>query len=469
MTQLHAYHAPVSSDDAPTNYPRALNFSRKPPVKRIVRAVAVDLLATKLRRRSAFLKECGSQTRAIHLPLLDLRKTKGFLNPTGLGDVENVAGIPGQSTVAFESCLAFEQADRGHSLYGGAEYGIVNTAESAAVCKKFAQLHGGAGAILLPSGLSALSTTFLTFLSGEAPTILIPDNRYYPAERALNAFARFNPNLRIYHYRSRADGEEIQRRINQAKRIGRSVGLIYLEAPGSHTFEIPDIREITAVAKQNGILTVMDNTWASHVRCKPLEHGVNLVVQATTKYEAGYADTPSGVVIADKDKNYQALAAMARALGVGAVCPQTCQRLLARVDLTKERLDRHYQSALQVIRWFQQQRFTQEVFCPFLPTSPDYQRFQKYFKKGNGLFTVVFDKSVTAEKLRRLLDDLLLVRIGEGWAGHVSLALKVEPARTLAELPPGQKVRFSIGLEDPEDLIRDLTQAAKSLGGVACN
>jgi cystathionine beta-lyase len=419
--------------------------------------------------RRTFLEACAAETIAIQRPILDLGYAKGRLNPAGLGQARELSGfLVGQTTVAFDTVGDYRDADKkGKSKYGGAEYGIVETPESARVCQEFSRLHGGSGAVILPSGLSAIETVFKTFLKSPdgKPTVLIPDNRYFPTERVLNDMAQFNPNLHIRRYPGNVTGRGIENLIKDIQSADkRRINLLYLEAPGSQTFEIPELKEIIRVAKEYGIPTAMDNSWASHVRFQPLAHGVDVVIQSTTKYEGGYADTPSGIVVAGDKKHFEALARNVRVSGNGAVDSHTCNRLFGRVASTGERLDQHYNSALKVMEWLQQQKFTGQILCPALPGSPDHDRFKEYFGKGNGLFTLVFREDIKPEQVDQFMDSTNLFRIGESWGGHVSLLLPTQPTRKLSELPRGQMVRFSIGLENPNDIVRDLEQASVRLG-----
>ncbi len=423
----------------------------------------------KIQLRKEFLTACSLDTQAIHEPILDTNLVQGRLNPAGLGNAIKFSGIPGgQSVVVFDKIEDYKKASKnGRSPYSGAEYGVVQTPEAARVCAQFAQLHGGNGAVILPSGLSAIKTVLDTFLkvpNGRQPAILIPDNRYSPTERALNEMKKFMPGLYIGRYPGNATGAEVDALIRSAKQDNGGIDLLYLEAPGSQTFEIPELHEIVKVAQSHGIRIAMDNTWATHARFKPLIHGIDVAIQATTKYEGGYGDTPSGVVIARTVDDFEALAWTVRVSGTGAVSPETCNRLFGRVASTTERMDHHYKSAKKIIEWMKRQDFTSQVLCPYIPSSPDHVRFKDVFNKGNGLFSLVFRDDIPKQQIGQFLDSLNLFRIGESWGAHVSLVLPAKPERSLSQLPAGKMVRFSVGLEDPDDLIRDLNEAAPQLG-----
>ncbi|WP_371380948.1 PLP-dependent aspartate aminotransferase family protein [Sporomusa aerivorans] len=410
--------------------------------------------------RRAFLALCSPKTRLLHEPVSDPYMVCGHPNPSGLGDAApfSQTGSWGQSSVLFPNLETYRTADKcGRAPYGGAEYGIPQTPEADAVCKKIAALHKGHGAVICPSGLSAVATTLDAF---SPKAVLIPDNIYGPIIRFLN-----RRRINQIRYPSGASADEFRSALLKAriKYSEREDLLVYIEAPGSGTFEIPDIAGIIAIAQNAKLRTVMDNTWASHVRFKPLEHGIDVVVQATTKYEGGYGDTPSGIVIAKHPQDIQIIADELRATGNGAVAPTTCSRLYRRIDSTEERLNQHAGTAERLIDWFLKQPFVTDVLSPTLETSPYHERFKRYFGKGNGLFSVVFRPDLAVERVEALVDALNLFWVAESWGGHLSLVLPVHAKREVTSMPAGHVLRFHAGLEDYQDLLRDLNQAAGCL------
>lgn len=230
--------------------------------------------------RRSFLEVCSQQTREIQEPIANPYATIGHPNPAGLGRAAETSrvGSWGQSSVLFMDLESYLYADAtGKSPYGGAEYGITQTPEAAAVCAKIAALHHGFGAIICPSGLSAITTTIEAF---SPKVVLIPDNVYAPLVRFLT-----RRNIQIVRYPAGVSALEFEDYFWRAQKgVSRSCDLLtYIEAPGSGSFEIPDIDGIVNISRRQGARTVMDNTWASHVRFKPLDHGVDIVIQATTK------------------------------------------------------------------------------------------------------------------------------------------------------------------------------------------
>ncbi|KMO30793.1 Cys/Met metabolism pyridoxal-phosphate-dependent protein [Methylobacterium tarhaniae] len=419
---------------------------------------------SKVERRRAFLAECRPATRRIHAPIVDLTGARGHLNPRGLGHARAFSdlGSLGQSSVGFDTLADYEAADEaGRAPYGGAEYGVVQSPEAEAVCTKFARLHGGVGAIVCGSGLAAIATVLDAF----APkVILIPDGIYFPAWRYMSeANLAETGRAALLTYPAGASGAEVGALIREAGRtFAPGETMIYLEAPASGTFEIPDIAGIVDEARRAGIRTVMDNTWGSHVRFRPLDHGIGIAIQATTKYEGGYGDTPSGVAVARDEADLARLRRQLRIGGHGAVSPQTCTRLFHRVDSAESRLARHEAAAASLMRWFEGKAVTADILSPARAASPHHARFRQYFGAGNSLFTVVFDEGLPVGRIHAFVDALLLFRVAESWGGHVSLVLPVHPRRDPASLPKGAMFRFNAGLEEADDLIADLDQAARA-------
>ncbi|QDR82726.1 trans-sulfuration enzyme family protein [Sporomusa termitida] len=414
----------------------------------------------KCEARRAFLALCSPKTRLLHDPVADPYAVCGHPNPAGLGDAARFSqtGSWGQSSVLFPKLETYRTADKcGRAPYGGAEYGVPLTPEADAVCRKIAALHKGHGAVICPSGLAAIATTVDAF---SPQAVLIPDNVYGPMLRFLN-----RRRIKQIRYPAGASADEFRPLLLKARSEYplREDLLVYIEAPGSGTFEIPDIDGMIAIAQNAKLRTVMDNTWASHVRFQPLEHGIDIAVQATTKYEGGYGDTPSGIVIAKHPQDLRIIAAELRATGNGAVAPTTCSRLYHRIDSTEERLNQHAGTAARLIEWFLQQPFVTGVLSPTLATSPYHERFLRYFGQGNSLFSVVFRPDLPAKQVEAFVDALNLFWVAESWGGHLSLVLPVHAKREVTPLPDGYILRFHAGLEDCQDLLRDLNQAARIL------
>lgn len=413
--------------------------------------------------RKNFIAGCTAQTQELHNPIINLSKVDGALNPSGLGNAEELSNKStytafGQSTVAFESQSEFNDASntgiaKNHG--GAAEYGIVRHAAGQAVAEKFTKLYDGAGAVIYPSGITAITNFLLAFPEDDDEVILLPEGCYYPTTRALEKGLKKN----YVTYPSDADEDTIRAIFKEIIAAGKKPGLLYMEAPDSNTFIIPEIEGLVKVAKEFNTPRAIDNTYANHVGFEPFKWDIDIAIEAATKYSSGWADTAFGVIVSRTPELHEKVAYMARVMGAGAVDPKSCNRLYHRVDDTKNRMQAQQKTAEKLCGWFNEQAFVKDVMAPYLPESPQHERFKKYFKIGNGLFTVVFNENVTPEQVEQFLDSSPLTLTGESWGGHITLHNQTTPARPSTHIPSGEKVRFSSGLEDAKDIVRSLELA----------
>jgi cystathionine beta-lyase len=234
--------------------------------------------------------------------------------------------------------------------------------------------------------------------------------------------------------------------------ISEQTKAILLESPGSLSFEIQDVPAITAIARARGITTLIDNTWATPLRLQPLALGVDISIQALTKYVAGHSDAMMGSATATPAL-WPGLKAAAYRLG-----HFVCALVLRGLRTLELRLDRHEQSALKIARWLETHPAVDRVWHPALPSHPDHALFCRDFSGSTGLFSIVL-KQGSRPHTAALIDGLQHFGIGFSWGGYESLVLPVEldRIRTATQTPlPGPIVRLSIGLEDADDLIADL-------------
>lgn len=407
------------------------------------------------RRRVEFLKTCAPETRRLHDPIAELNAGGTYLNPAGLGEKADLKAPLSAGGIAFPTVEAYERANN-----TGTEYGPVGTQYSVDVCKRFAELHHGAGASVFPSGLKAidrlLRSIFPPDISNQA--IMVPDCVYGPLLRLL---AEDYPHVKIIKYSSRASGGEVDSLFSAAQGDGYDVPLFYVEAPGSQTFEIPDIEGIIAVAKRNGIKTAIDNSWASHVNATPIDWGVDFVVLATTKYEGGYGDAASGILVSASEEDAKAIAYRAKAAADGVVSPQLCSQLFNRVVSTEPRINGSYKSSHEIATWIKEERFVKDVIAPYVEGSPDFVRFNQYFRGGNGLFTIVLDETITPQQRNHFKEACNILLMTESWGMAQSTVLDADPSRDVDTVSGGLRLRFHIGLENVGDLKRDIEQASR--------
>lgn len=371
---------------------------------------------------------------------LDPHAYHGFVNPP----------VVRASTVLFEDTDAL--LERGSSRY---PYGLTNTPTIEALTHALTALEGdaAAGTVLVPSGLTAIA---LGIMSAVRPgtTVLLPDNVYYPSRRfADGVLATFGAEA-IYYDPLSADDIA-------AKMPGASVAVI--EAPGSLTFEMPDVSAIVALAKANGVVTVLDNTWATPVIYRPLEHGVDIAAYAGTKYFGGHSDLMLGSATAN-EVAWQALRRFHKHMGLQAGTEEIWLTLRGLRTLSV-RLERHGRSALEVAEWLASVPQVARVLCPALPGDPGHALWQRDFGRMSGLFAFVLHGG--AEEAMRFLEALELFGLGESWGGFSSLAVVAELDRSRSVHPwaEGAVIRLHIGLEDVRDLIADLERGFAALAG----
>ena len=233
--------------------------------------------------------------------------------------------------------------------------------------------------------------------------------------------------------------------------------LVFLESPGTGTFEMQDVPAITEVARKKGVKTLMDNTWSSAQFCRPLELGVDWVIEAATKYVVGHSDAMLGTVTVGNEADYQALKMVANSLGYHAA-PDDCYLGQRGLRTLSVRLERHQTNALKVATWLQGRPEVARVMYPALESDPGHALWKRDHKGASGLFGVAL---VDAPKsaVAAMLDGYELYSMGASWGGYESLVTPTYPAsmRTATKWThTGPCVRYHIGLEDPDDLIADL-------------
>jgi cystathionine beta-lyase len=306
---------------------------------------------------------------------------------------------------------------------------------------------GAAGTKLLPSGVAAITTSLLACLKA-GDELLVTDSAYEPSRSfADRLLAQLGITTRYF---DPACGAGIADVISEQTRA------ILLESPGSLSFEIMDVPAIAAVARARGITTIIDNTWATPLRLQPLAMGVDITIQALTKYVGGHSDVMMGSATA-VPALWPQLKATAYRLG-HHVSADDCALVLRGLRTLGVRLDRHEASALRIARWLEGHPAVDRVWHPALPSHPQHHLFVRDFSGATGLFAIVL-KQGSRPHTAALIDGLAHFGIGFSWGGYESLVLPVELDRIRSATQmalPGPIVRLSIGLEDPDDLIADL-------------
>ena len=339
----------------------------------------------------------------------------------------------------------------GDRAYTDVLYGASGTHNARALAETISAWEGGAGTVVTASGLSAVTVT-LGALLGAGDHVLVTDSAYGPTRSyCLQVLRRYGVEVSFY---DPGIGANIESQFQDNTR------LVFLEAPGSLTFEMQDVPAIQAAASSRGVLTVMDNTWATPMYFKPLGHGVDVAIQAGTKYVSGHADVIIGLVTAADTSVHRRIRDHARLLG-DVAGPDDCYLALRGLRTLPVRLARHYESALQVAEWLQQHPAVQRVLYPALKSDPGYAVWHRDFAGAASLFGVEL-KTTDEASAKRAVDRLQLFQIGSSWGGYESLIVFTRMPVARAVVPWQDKpflLRLHVGLEAAEDLIADLDQA----------
>jgi cystathionine beta-lyase len=334
-------------------------------------------------------------------------------------------------------------------------YGRGGLATQRALRDALRDLERAEEAFIFPSGLAAITGTLMA-LASSGDEVLVCDSVYNPTRRFLEGtMARFGVTARYFDPSIEADA--------LAAMVGPATRLIFLEAPGSLTFEMLDVPAIARMARDKGILTVMDNTWAAGVLFKPLDHGVDVSIQSLTKYVCGHSDVFMGLAAA-RGRAVELLAKSSYETG-WAVSPDDAYLALRGMRTLHTRLAQHGDAALKVAQWLAKQPEVERVLCPGLPQSPGHDIWKRDYSGICGLIGAVL-KPVTEEACGSVLEGLQLFGLGYSWGGYESLALPCDPqlpSRTCTGKFGGPLLRLHIGLEGVDDLIADLRQGLDRL------
>lgn len=357
------------------------------------------------------------------------------------------------STILYDNVADLKT--RGHATHDKLYYGRRGTPTIWALADVLTQLEVGAeGTLLFPSGVAAISSALLALLS-PGDHLLMVDSAYEPTRSFCNGMlARMGVETTYYDPLVGAD---------IAALIRPETKLIFLESPGSLTFEVQDIPAITAIARERGIWTILDNSWATPLLLPALESGVDISMMSLTKYVGGHSDALMGSLTANKAL-WPKLRHATYQLGQ-SVSADDCALMLRGLRTLDVRLERHGKNALTIARWLQGRPEVAKVLHPALPTDAGHALWSRDFKGASGLFSILLKDTDDAGRAR-FVDALRHFGIGFSWGGYESLAVPSDPAgiRTATQWDSRHPlVRLSIGLEYPQDLIDDLDQALRQI------
>lgn len=362
------------------------------------------------------------------------------------------------STVVFRNLAELRAQGDGATTYW--RYGLHATPTSEALCQHLALLEGANHTLLMPSGLAAISLVYFGLLkSGD--DVLVPDNVYGPNRDHGDWLARdFGITVRYYDPMA---GAAI------AGLIRPETKLIWMESPGSVTMEVADSEAIVAAARARGVLTAIDNTWSAGIYFSPFEKGIDISVQALTKYQSGGSDVLMGAVLTRDDTVHDRLRRARMLLGAG-VSSDDCFLVLRSLPTMPVRLAAHDRAAREIAEWLAQRPEVVRVLHPALPDCPGHEHWRRDFSGASGLFSIILHERYSRAQVDAFVEALRLFAIGWSWGGARSLAVPyhVQTMRPPGAWPPagwehaGELVRLYIGLEDTRDLIGDLRQAMEA-------
>jgi len=360
------------------------------------------------------------------------------------------------STVTFASLSEMEAVQRSFEADEPTPtYGIVNMPLRTAFEEVMADLEGGHRAVTVPSGLAAVAVAIMACVKA-GDHVLVTDSAYGPTRRFCDrTLKRFGVETSYYDPLVGAGIAELMR---------PNTRVVYLESPGSLTFEVQDFPAIARVAHERGAAVIHDNTWATGAFFRSFEHGADLVVQAATKYPGGHSDVLIGAVVAN-EAWWPKLRDTSRDLGQ-TTSPDDIFLALRGVRTLDVRLRRHEASALEVARWLQSRPEVKRVLHPALPGDPGHALWKRDFLGSCGLFGVELG-AFSRVQVAKMLDGLECFALGYSWGGYESLAVpaNLRGARSVRPWTGGPLVRLHVGLEDPADLIADLERGLARMPG----
>lgn len=328
-------------------------------------------------------------------------------------------------------------------------YGLHGTPTTLELAARVASLEGARFGLTTPGGQSAISLVYLAFCAA-GDHALVPDSAYDPnTDFASKMLGKLG--IEVERYDPMA-GAAIEAKLRQNTR------LVWCESPGSVTMEVQDVPAIVEAAHRHGVVVALDNTYAAGVLFDAFGHGVDVSMQALTKYIGGHSDLLLGSVTTRSEECYAALGAAQSLLGLAA-SPDDCSLALRGMQTLGVRLERIQASALAVARWLSDREEIARVLHPALPSCVGHSNWVRDFTGSSGVFSVLFDARFPEAQVERFIDAMSLFRIGYSWGGTTSLVIPYFSLHRDFDQREGLLVRFHVGLEDSDDLIADLGQA----------
>ena len=356
------------------------------------------------------------------------------------------------STTLFPSVTV--ATDTWDQWQAGYTYGLYGTPTVLELAARVCELESGTHTILTPGGQAAISLINLALLqSGDH--ILVPASVYFPNRKlATRLLSRFGVATDFY---DPLVGGDISSLIQENTR------LIWCESPGSITMEVQDLPAIVAAAHARNVRVVLDNTWSAGILLDAFAHGVDVTMQAITKYIGGHSDLLLGSITVRDDGLYQRLGAAQQVIGC-AVSPDDCSLALRGMKTLAVRLSAIESSAIAIAQWLSARPEIERVLHPALESCPGHEFWKRDFLGSSGVFSIVFEPGPTQQQVHAFVDALKLFQVGYSWGGVTSLAVAYNIGRIPGRPPYDHRiVRLNIGLEATDDLIQDLERALSKL------
>jgi cystathionine beta-lyase len=351
------------------------------------------------------------------------------------------------STVVFERQA--DVSDDWRQTESGYTYGLYGTPTVLELGARIAEIEAAHHTFVVPGGQAAISLIYLAFCKAGSHA-LVPDTAYGP-NRELAALLLKRLGITVDAYDPLIGA-------GMANLIRKDTALIWVESPGSVTMEIQDVPAIVAAARARKVPVALDNTYSAGVLFDAFAHGVDVSMQALTKYVGGHSDLLLGSVSVAGKSAYEAIGSTLKQLGM-AVSPDDCSLALRGMKTLGIRLERLEKSALEIALWLSKHPHIKNVLHPALPSCPGHEFWRRDFSGSSSIFSIVFDERFTADQAIAFADRLTLFKIGFSWGGVTSLVIVYPNLDRPGRNYGGRLVRLNVGLEEPADLIADLTQA----------
>ena len=359
------------------------------------------------------------------------------------------------STVLFERQA--DVKDHWRQDKHGYTYGLYGTPTVLELAARIRELEGAEHTLVVPGGQAAIALIYFAFCKANSHA-LVPTSAYGPNRELADGLLRgLGITVEPYDPLIGAGIEAL---------IRPSTSLIWCESPGSVTMEVQDVPAIVAVARHRGVPVALDNTYAAGIFFDAFAHGVDVSMQALTKYVGGHSDLLLGTVSTGSERAYQAIGSVYRQLGM-AVSPDDCSLALRGLQTLGVRLDRIQASALEIALWLSRHPAIEVVLHPALPSCPGHEVWKRDFTGSASVFSILFKPSFRAEQVEAFVDALQMFKIGFSWGGVTSLALVYPELDRPGHSYGGRLVRLNVGLEEPSDLIADLSRALGLIGQCA--